>query len=240
LTTEKALLFLLAHAGGNAMQYGYMFSSLRDRFELVPLDLPGHGERSGEPLLYTVPDMVNDVTGTMRSLLAQRPGLPYAVFGHSLGSLLGYLATVALAWEDKPPVHLFVSSSCVPGQHYVPEGFAELSEDALWQASARYFGGISQEALESQELQKYFVPLLKADLGAVTQYKPAPLCAIEAPITAFFGEKDIVGRQDVEKWRRLCTERFHCHCLDGGHFYLFRNSKLLEEFILAELDGVTP
>ncbi|GHU25110.1 pyochelin biosynthetic protein PchC [Betaproteobacteria bacterium] len=232
----KTQLFLLAHAGGNATQYAYLLAALRQSIVLVPLDLPGHGERAGEALLHTVPEMVNDVTRAMRARLTQCPDLPYAIFGHSLGSLLGYLSAVTLAGENRPPVHLFVSSGCVPGQHYVPGNFSQLSDEALWQASARYFGGISEEALACEELQHYFTPLLKADLMAVTCYKPATLHALEVPITAIYGETDVVAKEDMEKWRRLCVSLFQCHCIQGGHFYLFQQAEVLATRILAGLD----
>jgi medium-chain acyl-[acyl-carrier-protein] hydrolase len=238
----KPVLFLLSHAGGNAAQYAYLFSALRGHFELVPLELPGHGERTGEPLLYSVSDMTRDVLEQMRrelgKSLARHERRPdYAVFGHSLGSLLGYLAAAALAGEGHPPAHLFVSSACIPGQDYVPEYFPKLSADALWRASADHFGGIPEEALNSQELQRYFAPLLQADLGAVVNYKPAALSALTSPVTAFYGTDDTVEKADVEKWRRFTTGAFQCHCLDGGHFYLFQHGQALAERILAELEA---
>lgn len=232
---KSPLLFLLAHAGGNAAQYAYLFSALQKHLELVPIDLPGHGERAGEMLLHTIPDMARDVTDRMQAVLANRPGRAHAVFGHSLGSLLGYLASAALAKAGKSPAHLFVSSGCVPGQHYVPAHFAGLSEDALWQASADHFGGISQETLNCRELQRYFVPLLQADLGAVMQYRPIEPAALEIPVTALYGANDTVEGADMEKWRRFTTGAFSCHRFDGGHFYLFQRAPALSDTILSGL-----
>ena len=87
------ILFLLAHAGGFAQAYRLAFKGLAGSFELIGLDLPGHGTRLGEPLLDNLRDMVADLGPRLEDELKARPGRPYAIFGHSLGGLLGYLIT---------------------------------------------------------------------------------------------------------------------------------------------------
>lgn len=237
---SRPILFVLAHAAGNAIQYQHLFPELKKRVDLVPLDLPGHGERVREPLLDNIPAMRRDVERMMTAVLDRRPGAPYALFGHSLGSLLGYLAAIDGAARGRGPAHLFVSSGALPGRHYVPEGFTRLSDDDLWQESARYFGGMSKDVLECAELKTFFLPLLKADLSAVIQYDPGPLQALEVPVTAFYGQRDIVDEDDMLLWRRLCAASFACHCLDGDHFHPFQSAPALERIIGQALAGLMP
>lgn len=228
---RDVILFLLAHAGGSAAMYAGLFRELAAKARLVPLDLPGHGSRTGEPLLSTVPAMAGDVRMRMDAVLRDEPTANYAVFGHSLGGLLAFLACAGLEKEGRPPRHLFVSSGCLPGRHCVPANLHTLSDEKLWAESARYFGGISQEAAMSDELRALFVPLLRADLTAVVNYAPARAEAVDFPITVMHGRDDVVDAEDMALWRRLTTGAFERHCIVGNHFHVLQSPKLAARII---------
>lgn len=72
--------------------YGEMLSKLRDRgFNVVGIDLPGHGYSGGTRGLYTV-EQVSSIVSELLDHLEQRFDGPFAVFGYSIGALLGIAA----------------------------------------------------------------------------------------------------------------------------------------------------
>ncbi|MDY0308035.1 MAG: alpha/beta fold hydrolase, partial [Desulfovibrionaceae bacterium] len=170
-------LFLLGHAGGNSVAYAALFPSLASQVELVPLDLPGHGRRMGEPLLEAVPDMVLDLRARLLPEVSGNGG--FALFGHSMGGILAHaLAASLLEAGDPVPAHLFISSTCTPGRHHIPQGFPGLSDQELWRGSAAYFGGMADTIASSPELMSLFAPVLRADLKAVLDWSPRRLAAV--------------------------------------------------------------
>lgn len=229
-------LFLLSHAGGNSAAYAALFPVLAREVALVPLDLPGHGKRMGEPLLETVPDMVRDLR---TRLLPELVGVEaFALFGHSMGGILAHALTASLLDAGGPvPEHVFISSTCTPGRHHIPEGFPGLGDLELWRESAAYFGGMADMIASSPELMSLFVPILRADLKAVLDCSPARLAAVDSPLTVLCGDGDIVDRQDMEVWRRYTTAGFAAHVLPGGHFHLLERPGAVEAILRAVLTG---
>ncbi len=226
------IIFLLAHAGGSAAAYLPLFPTLATTAKLVPLELPGHGGRIGERLLDTVEAMLCALQASVDTVLAAAPGESYMFFGHSMGSLLAFLLTQAQEAKGRGPAHLVVSSGAVPGRHYVPEHLAGLSDRRLWEESAAYFGGMTEEALSSDELMALFIPLLRADLHAVITYRPVRNAAVSAPITALYGEEDVVDEADMDAWRRHTTGVFFLQRLPGNHFHLLADSGQVERIVI--------
>jgi pimeloyl-ACP methyl ester carboxylesterase len=72
--------------------YGEMLSKLRDRgFNVVGVDLPGHGYSSGARGLYTV-EQVSAIVSKLIDHLQPRFDGPFAMYGYSIGALLGLAA----------------------------------------------------------------------------------------------------------------------------------------------------
>lgn len=77
--------------------YAEMLGKLSERgFNVVGVDLPGHGYSGGPRGLYTVPQVCGYVSQLI-DYLQQRFDGPFSVFGYSIGALLG----VAAAEQDE-------------------------------------------------------------------------------------------------------------------------------------------
>jgi medium-chain acyl-[acyl-carrier-protein] hydrolase len=227
-------LFLLSHAGGNAVAYAALFPALAREVELAPLDLPGHGKRMGEPLLEAIPDMVLDLRARLLPELAGTEG--FALFGHSMGGIVAHALTASLLETGDPvPAHVFISSTCTPGRHHIPQGFPGLSDLDLWRESAAYFGGMADMIASSPELMSLFAPVLRADLKAVLDWSPSRLAAVDSPLTVLCGDRDIVDLQDMDVWRRYTTSGFASHVLPGGHFHLLERPGPVEGMLRTVL-----
>src|SRR5690349_13710103 len=104
-------IYCLPFAGGSQLSYSPFVRYENGRVQFLPLELPGRGARWREPLLTNIHKMAHDAFEQIRNDLTQ----PYAIYGHSMGSLIGYLLTKKiLAYGLPAPMHLFFSGAHEP------------------------------------------------------------------------------------------------------------------------------
>lgn len=221
------IIFLLAHAGGNSLIYKMLLRGLEPRHRLIPLELPGHGRRMAEAPLHDMEEMLADLLAQVKKELHRDRA--HAFFGHSMGGLQAFLLAQSL--EDQgyaPPQRLCISSSCPPGFHKVNPDLLRLSDAEFWRESARHFGGTPDEALADSDLMALFAPILRADLNAVVSYRPAGRRPVAAPISAFYGTRDIVDTDDMRQWADWSSEPLTLCRMEGNHFYLLASQALAE------------
>ncbi|MGO4426473.1 thioesterase II family protein, partial [Streptomyces sp. MCAF7] len=150
-------LFVFPHAGAGASAYR-LAAYLPDTVEVCTVQLPGRENRFAEPALTSLDDAVT----VLAPLIADHTDLPYAFFGHSMGSLIAFETARRLrALGARLPDRLFLSGMRAPGlpdrdpRHTLPD-------DKLLATSE--FGGVDAE------LQELLLPLLRADLTLCETY----------------------------------------------------------------------
>jgi len=131
-------LFCLPNAGAAAASYADWSGRLGPRIEVVPVDLSGHGRRSGDPQLSTMPTVVANLMTT----LAGQFGLgPFALFGHSLGASAAVaLATECIRRGGPSPLGLVLSAPAPPRTHVVG-ALDSLTDEELVRLSRRTAAG---------------------------------------------------------------------------------------------------
>jgi len=108
----KITLYCLPFAGGHSLSYRDFQANVDENILIKPLELPGRGKRIREPLLTNLEAMADDV---FQQVISDLNGQLYAIYGHSMGAILGYLLTKRLVNAGKPaPLHLFVSGRKTP------------------------------------------------------------------------------------------------------------------------------
>jgi surfactin synthase thioesterase subunit len=253
---EQALcVFLLGHAGGFAQAYQTAFQAalkrpdlayLAERIHFEPLELPGHGSRLGEDLLTDLLAMEADVRS---QLLQKLNGQDYAIFGHSLGGLLAYLLGASLtASQVKEPKFIFLSSSSIPGHFTVDRGLLRLGDRDFWRACQNHFGVINAEAAKGESFDKsfdesfdkslmeLFIPILRADLGAILNHSQDFWPSLDSPVAVFYAEGDTVTGLDMAAWQRFVRRPLELFRLAGGHFHPLESPEELLPIIGLLLD----
>src|ERR1700741_3785568 len=91
-------LIALPYAGGNRYSYKLYKSLLPEYVELFTLDYPGHGARLNETPLTDLRQIALDAYEQALPLLEP----PYAIYGHSMGALVGYLLAKEIEQRQKP------------------------------------------------------------------------------------------------------------------------------------------
>ncbi|WP_150244393.1 thioesterase II family protein [Nocardiopsis quinghaiensis] len=211
-------LFVFHHAGGSAASFFPLVRELPEDWEPVLYDLPGHGRRRSEDPLGDIPRMVERAVDELERELDG----PFALFGHSLGAVVAFETAHALTARGRRPLWLGVSGRAAPT---LPargaRGIHELDDAALLASLNSVGGGMPDRVAEVPEFRRRFLRLVRADLGAVGSYRPAPDRApLTCPVTAYAGDTDPwAPTESVAAWRDQTSAAFTRRTLPGGHFY---------------------
>ncbi|MFF7633512.1 thioesterase II family protein [Kitasatospora sp. NPDC008050] len=212
----RVRLLCLPGAGSAAAMYHPWGELLPAAVELCAVQLPGRGVRLREAL-YTAMDPLADALA--EAVLAE-PALPTVIFGHSLGSVIGF--ELADRLRDSPthaPLALAVAAhraprlgSAAPPYHLWPD--AELTKVML------ELGGTPEAVLAQPELLRLALPSIRADFELDLSYRFQERPALSIPISAFGGlNDDSVARRELDLWSSHTTGEFSLHMLPGDHFF---------------------
>ncbi|MFD9571902.1 thioesterase II family protein [Streptomyces sp. NPDC059982] len=221
-------LFLLHHSGGGASMYREWPGQLPASVAVQAVQLPGRQERRREapytrlvPLAQALARVVSD----------ELDGRAYAVFGHSMGALLGYRLTVELERRGLPGPALLAVSGWAPRGFSAP---AALSADPL--EALRLLGGLPPEVAADPELLAAAVRAMGAD-GAVCADHLDDGAAVGCPVVAYSGREDpLLAPEAMRSWAGRTPEFLGCRTFPGDHFYLRSHARA----ITADLAQLLP
>jgi surfactin synthase thioesterase subunit len=228
---ERLMLFCIPYAGGSAMIYNRWKGLLDERIELVPLELAGRGKRYQEPFHHSFSEALEDLYSQTEEFL---DGGPYAIFGHSMGSLLAFeLAHRLQSAKAIPPLHhLFLSGRDAPNYSVSQnKQYSDLPDEQLI-AIIKELGIAAPEIFQNPAILNIFLPVLRADFRIVEDYrfvdKPEPL---DTNITVIYGDTDPIIEHDMNEWARFTRRDFRMASFPGGHFLIHQHTEAIVELI---------
>ncbi len=229
----KVRLFCLPYSGAGANIFYPWSDVLPSSWEVCPVQLPGRGARMAEPLVDRLVPQVEALAAGIEPYFDR----PFAIFGHSMGALLGFELARHLRRAAAPlPVHLFVSGHQAaqlpdrnPPLHALPNGqFLE---------KLRELNGTPEEVLQHQELLELLVPILRADFAVCETYVYQAEPPLPCPISAYSGlGDDYVNRHELEAWQAQTTAPVKVRMFPGDHFYLNSARPYLLQALARELE----
>ncbi len=225
-------LLCFPYAGGGALAYRDWVELLPDEIDVLPVQLPGRERRLRETPFTRVEPLVEAAAPHLSAYL----DLPYAIFGHSMGALIGYEVAQWLRRErGLEPSHLLVSARRAPQLPPDPDEYYKLPHDELIER-LREINGTPAEVLEHPELMELMLPLLRADFELNETYRPTAHPTLGCPVAAVGGlEDDEVPRDKLAAWSEVTTGPFQLRMFSGDHFYLNGQRDRLLEAVAREL-----
>ncbi|MCP9206868.1 thioesterase II family protein [Streptomyces sp. NEAU-Y11] len=229
-------LVCLPHAGGSAgFFHGWgraaADGTLPSGVEVLTTRYPGRQERLEEPAIDSVERLADEVTAALLPFT----DTPLTLFGHSMGSSVGY--EVALRLESGHGIRLdalVVSARKAP--HQVTPKDTYLRGDEALLEEIRGIGGTDTALLDHPELRALVLPALRADFKAVGTYGPRPPVPVGCPVTGLVGDRDPrVSVADVRAWAAVAPAGFDLTVLPGDHFYLVQQREAVLRALAAHL-----
>jgi surfactin synthase thioesterase subunit len=220
-------LVCLPFAGAGAAFFRGWREFCPEKVAVRPLQLPGREHRIREAPFRHVPAAADALaTETARDIASG----PIAVFGHSLGAVLGYELTRRLLALGRDVTHLFVSGA--PGPTIPRMERAATLEDDRFLERVEQLAGYHHPAFDVPELRAVLLPTLRADVEMHENYLPTDLATIDVPIVALRGANDkLVPPEHVAQWSLVAARGFRQVELPGGHMYLLEDARRVVDLV---------
>jgi medium-chain acyl-[acyl-carrier-protein] hydrolase len=172
--------------------------------------------------------------------LVRRLSGPFAIFGHSLGGLVGFeLARTLRRRYGLQPAHVFISARRAP---HLPSRFGpihRLPDDMFLDELARRYNGIPDLIRQDPELLSIYLPILRADVTIFETHSWVDEPALDCPISVFGGRDDTsVSQAELAAWAIHSTTPLTPKLFPGGHFYLHTARQELVAEINRSLAGI--
>ena len=213
----RPTLLCLQAAGTSSAMFTTLKARLDDHARVETVDLPGRGASYGQLFLRKMSEAVDHV---MPYVVAHRDR-GYAIFGYSMGALIGFALVQRLAQSGGPlPAVLIVAAARAP---HVParEAPLHLMDDATLVQELDRFDGTPPELLADAELMELVLPRLRADFEICETFVPADGARIPVAVHAIGGRDDeMITQYDLAAWLDLTTVGGSCEQIPGGHFFI--------------------
>lgn len=216
----QGTLLVLPHAGGSAQNYGPWADWLPEDLRILAAQYPARASRADEPVAADLHRIVDEILEALGDLDG-----PLYVFGHSMGSYVGY----ELCWREqsagRAPAVLFASGAVPPHRHRPNPATEEEITDEWLLGILGMYEGISDDLLNHPEVMSQALRTLRGDVKLFRNYAYGEVRRrLDTPIVVFGGESDdLVPPAEAERWNDLGTAECVTHLMPGGHFFYLDN-----------------
>lgn len=220
-------LFCFPFAGANKYSYNSFRKFAQPSLNIIPLELPGRGGRAKERLLSSIDEMVEDMYNAIKEKVQD----PYAIYGHSMGALLGYLTIMRIVEEQlTPPTHLFFTGCHAPGFKRNPSDLSHTLPDQEFLKTLQSYGGISSDILINKDFIDYYLPIFRSDFKAYETFQYQLSSPVDTPIMVFIGDEEKIVDEDLAMWQLVTTREVVVRKFKGHHFFIYNNVEEIFSF----------
>lgn len=228
--TEGGLpLFCLPHAGGGASAFRTWQGTIAG-VAVRPVQPPGREARLREPGYERMAPLVATLAPVLLDAAGERP---YAVYGHSLGALVGFeLLREIRRLGGRAPAQLIVSGCVAPHCAFDDGPPVRHMTRPEVVAMMRDLGGTPHWLLADPSAVDMILPAVRADFTVKETYAYRDEPPLPTPITVLASTDDPRAGHDLQaRWAEQTTAGCAVHMLAGGHFAVFQQSHLTHKHL---------
>ena len=228
----KAGLVALPYAGGSSAMYRPWDDRLPGAIELLAVQLPGRGGRIRDPFPDTLPELVGQMAEGLASFLDK----PYAVFGHSMGALLGFELCRALRAIGAPTPRALIAAGS-PGPRYRARWHTSAYQlpDEQFARILKDFSATPPELLANEEFMRLALPMLRYDFRLCETYVYRPDQLLALPIVVIGGDDDpFTYPEPLKEWSFETTAQVKVCRVRGGHFFVNTSREEVIDLVVRE------
>lgn len=225
-------LMCFPYAGGSQYSYNSFKAVAPTGLNVIPIELPGRGDRVKESLLVDIESMVNDQFNQLKNYINR----PYILYGHSMGAILCYLVAEKIASANLPlPQHLIVTGCEGPSaKEKNQKRRSHLPQDEFL-GELKALGGLPHEILMDTSFLDFFEPILRTDFKAVEDYQYLKSAALNIPICVIYGSEEDFSFAEASAWQKESNFDVEVIELPGDHFFIFRHERQIMNIIEKKL-----
>lgn len=214
-------------AGGSGGVFHPWKPLLDKNVEVLAYTPPGRSSRFQDEVVDSMEGLLEDIWKHVTPFLDK----PFILFGHSLGSLVAFEFFHKLVKNNKPlPFHFISSARKAPSIKWTDSWTS--FDDKGFLRKLDELGGLHPDIASNEELLELLVPILRADITIVEQYRPGSDTPLSCPATVFGGHDDVnIPKEALQQWQQHFTPPIQLKMFDAGHFYLDTHAKELTERI---------
>ena len=161
--------------------------------------------------------------------------MPFILYGHSMGAVLGLYISKYLQNEHDSPTTLVVSGN--PGPDLLIDRRVHTLPTRSFKDELRKMGGISDDFFNDEELFNFFSPIIRADFEIVETgniHRLSPL-VLDIPIKVLMGSEE-ENVEQISNWSKYSNNDVETIILPGNHFFIRAHSKYLSRTIISCLN----
>jgi NADPH:quinone reductase-like Zn-dependent oxidoreductase/surfactin synthase thioesterase subunit/NADP-dependent 3-hydroxy acid dehydrogenase YdfG/acyl carrier protein len=223
--TDAPLRLICFHSMGvGASLFTNFLLNPPEHYDILAVQTPGRENRLAEPVAENVDRLADQIVPQLLPLFDR----PVVIWGHSFGGIVAREVMRRLRERHQcTPLHFVVTGTIAP--HLLP----------LWQKrevmlkamvadnSPEYLVSLSRY-VDDPELLKAILPLMRRDFPLLTSYRFQQIPPLNCPVTAFAARQDdMVYTDEIRAWARHTHGGFDLIEVDGDHWFLNRNRKLI-------------
>lgn len=229
------ILFCLPYAGGSEVIYYKWKKYLNPLIHLKSIELKGRGKRYSEIFYETLDEAVEDILTNIKDKIADDD---YAIYGHSMGSLLAYELYYKIKERNlKKPNHIFFSGYKAPSIIRGKENTYTLP-DYDFMRKVIELGGTPEELINNKELLEVFLPVIRSDFKIFENYTyKERKDKIECDVSILNGKQDSINLKEILSWRDHVCKGFKVYNFEGNHFFINDNVENITNVINNTLTG---
>ncbi len=221
-------LFCFHYFGGAASVFSQWSNDLPPEIEVCPVQLPGRENRSYEqPFTQFVP-----LVETLAQVLIPYLNKPFAFYGHSMGSLIGFEVVHLLRKQyGYSPIHFLLGGCSAPQAFASKWKSRSFSEEVILKIME-----IPRQFQEDKQFMEYWMSTFRKDYQLLQSYIYSNKEPLDCPISAWGGEQDsLVSQDDISGWHQHTKSTFKQQMIPGKHLFLKSSRKLLLKAISLDL-----
>ncbi|MDX3311421.1 thioesterase II family protein [Streptomyces sp. NPDC054884] len=228
-------LVCLPHAGGSASFYFPVSAALAPEVEVLAVQYPGRQDRRLDPPAESVEALADELF----SVLDPQDDTPLALFGHSMGAVVGFELARRLEAAGRPLAVFFASGRRGPSR--VRSESVHRRDDAGLLEEIKKLNGTDLALLDDEEMLQMIMPALRADYRLVETYERGPGPRLSCPVVAMTGDADPrVTIDEARSWAEETSGAFELLVHPGGHFYLAPRQRAVNAQIAEYLHRIAP
>ncbi|KAH8802950.1 Alpha/Beta hydrolase protein [Xylogone sp. PMI_703] len=195
----------------------------------IAVQLPCRENRHNEPMPTDMSELVAGIVDDDLKDMIE----PQDIFwGHSFGGLVAFETLRGLRRLGKSIPRFMVTGTIAPNLIHVWQKRDVLLQVMANDASPEYMLAISRY-VDNPDFVRTLMPGFKTDTPVLLNYKVDDEPPLDVPITAFAARQDdVVYPDEVESWK-LQAKEFKFIEVDGDHWFLYQNRKLLRDTLEA-------